>query len=181
MSTRCVVVSVIVVRLLTSWLDDQVFLAGGRRCPPLLLLASTGPFSSTVPSPGRFPPGSQVFRAPIFPSWWCIQLAVSRRLVPTPGFALVRYSLQRHGDFVLALSRQHVKLSLALSRRLVHASGPFFRVSSRQRLKSAHASFRRRFLPTRCLSIRSGLQRLVLCGDGSFSLVSELDAGSALS
>ena len=48
-----------------------------------------------VPSPGNFPPGSQISLAPIFrmPLWQSFVLAVSQHLVPMPAFALIWGSL----------------------------------------------------------------------------------------
>ena len=179
MGTRCVVISIIVVPPSEFTSDDPGFLVGGRYCP-LLFLVSTDPFPPTVPSPGDFPPGSQIpghhFQGPFVAELCARCFAAPHAHGPRPGF------LVRHVDSVLALLWQHIKLSLSPSRRrLVHASGPSIRVTSRQRLKSVLASLHRCFLPTPCLTIRSGLQRFVLRGDGSFSLTSELDAGSALS
>jgi len=63
MGTRCVVISIIVVLPSEFTSDDPGFLVGGQHCP-LLLLVSTDPFPPTVPSPGDFPPGSQISWAP---------------------------------------------------------------------------------------------------------------------
>jgi len=91
---RCVVISIIVVPPSEFTLDGLGFLVGGQHCL-LLLLVSTDPFPPMVPSPGDFPPGSQISRAPIFrvPLWRSSLLAVSQRLVPMPAFALIWGSL----------------------------------------------------------------------------------------
>jgi len=184
MGTRCVFDSVIVVPPYDFMSDDQVLLLGGRRCPRLLLLASTGPFPSTVLPPGGFPPRSQISRAPIFGSLCGSVLRSLFRGASCPPPLLLSFGIPCSGTSTSCSPfRGSTSSSRPPSRGGVSSMHPAlpFGVSSRQRLKSALASLRRRFLPTPCLAIRSGLQRLVLRGDGSFSLASELDAGSALS
>jgi len=65
------------------------------------------------------------------PSWWHFTLALSQRLVSTLVFALLRASLRRCVDSVLALSRQRIEFSLDfLQRRLDFTpSSPCSRVS----------------------------------------------------
>ena len=55
-SSKCVIILSLVVPPSDLVSGGQIFLLGGRRRPRSLLLASTGPFAPTVPSPGGLPP-----------------------------------------------------------------------------------------------------------------------------
>jgi len=179
----CVLVSVATCwwcRLLFDWFWNfwygQILLVGGRRCPRRLLLASTGPFPSTDPSLGGFPPGSQIPRAHIFGSLLggvsrslCSGTSRSRSLfhgAMCPRPRLPSFGSPCSGMFI--------------SRSRFCGSALGLRQPSGKHIELSFVLFRRRFGLTLGPAIRPGLQRIVLCGDGSFSLASKLDASSTL-
>jgi len=80
--------------LLNSHWMARVFLsAGNTACCCSWSQQTLSP--PMVPSPGDFPPGSQISQAPIFrvPLWRSSLLAVLQCLVPMPTFALIQGSL----------------------------------------------------------------------------------------